>query len=303
MSTDTSSPDKGYIAAANRLIKIADAAKRPDGTDSPLGEQLREAAAFLLAPAPSVAVAWRWRLPSQPGSWVYQQKKPVPEQFNEPNDIGKDIIVEPLYLSPERPTQCEAIARAEDSEAWDGTSGRPWNANAGYVMNDHGDCIADCIVSGRVSTNVGIANANLIVAAVNAYLSPPRLTDETRAPKADGDLLDAYHDRVPPEQTIKELRAIIATQSSELSLLRASKGTEETREQIEQLKEALRDLLPWARAGRPPVRVGEMTVTEKASRLLGGSCADCGGLADEHVANYYCPEFRASQSKQEGGQP
>lgn len=59
------------------------------------------------------------------------------------------------------------------------------------------------------------------------------------------------------------------------------------------LREALRDVLPYARAGKPPVRVGEMTVTEKASRLLGGQCADCGGLADEHIANYYCAEFRA----------
>lgn len=61
----------------------------------------------------------------------------------------------------------------------------------------------------------------------------------------------------------------------------------------EELRTALRDVLTYAQAGQPPIRLGEMTVTEKASRLLGGKCVDCGGLPDDHQANYYCAEFRA----------
>jgi hypothetical protein len=63
------------------------------------------------------------------------------------------------------------------------------------------------------------------------------------------------------------------------------------------LREALRDLLPYARTCVPhPINVGEINVIEKAERLLGGRCADCGGFTDEHVSNYYCPAFRAALS-------
>jgi hypothetical protein len=59
----------------------------------------------MLSAAPPVqmeAVAWRWRLAGS-GTWVHTRDEPKSEQFNEPNEIGKDIFVEPLYAHPAPP--------------------------------------------------------------------------------------------------------------------------------------------------------------------------------------------------------
>lgn len=42
-----------------------------------------------------------------------------------------------------------------------------------------------------------------------------------------------------------------------------------------------------------PIDKSGITIRERAARLLGGQCAACGGVPDDHIANYYCPEFRA----------
>lgn len=52
MSTDTKSLVERRAKVAANLVKIADASRRDDGTDIPLGEQLREAAALLESLAP-----------------------------------------------------------------------------------------------------------------------------------------------------------------------------------------------------------------------------------------------------------
>lgn len=74
----------------------------------------------------------------------------------------------------------------------------------------------------------------------------------------------------------------------------ANKAVDDVKEALfaenDQLRTALRDLLPYAVPD--PTEKGGITIRERAARLLGGQCSKCGGTPEDHVANYYCPEFK-----------
>lgn len=71
-------------------------------------------------------VAWRWRLVGS-NTWVHRGKEPVAEDFNEPNVIGSDIIVEPLYAGP--PAQTQEMVAWADVPGFEGL----------YQISDQGD--------------------------------------------------------------------------------------------------------------------------------------------------------------------
>lgn len=74
-------------------------------------------------------------------------------------------------------------------------------------------------------------------------------------------------------------------------------------QEVERLREALRDLLPYAVPN--PIDEGGMTIREKAARLLGGKCVNCGGLPDDQYLKLLLPgiprcPWRLHMSKDEG---
>jgi hypothetical protein len=62
-------------------------------------------------------------------------------------------------------------------------------------------------------------------------------------------------------------------------------------DEVDEWREIVRELLPYAIAN--PTNEGGITIRERAARMLGGQCSKCGGVPDDHIANYYCPEFVA----------
>lgn len=197
-----------------RLIKIADAARRPDGSESPLSEQVREGAAEIT----------RLRELSRDGGQEPVARSAVIKICQDVADTAIDYVLsgDPENSRNRESMEAAAVRIRDAVVGWiRGVKGAstPWDPGEWNVDYVHGDC-----------------------------------------PPGDG-WTPLYASPSPSPDEVDEWREIV------------------------------RELLPYAIAN--PTNEGGITIRERAARMLGGQCSKCGGVPDDHIANYYCPEFVA----------